>query len=301
MKPATFLTNKKFLLSLAVLAGAVFLFSIGFWIQEKIVDSAEQNARMYTTAIQTHGDDQLNYSIDTQQGKILTTVTLKTVDTVKFPEMNKEFAYVKKTEERYTQHEREVCETEYRTETRTVSVPDGDGGYTTEEEEVEVPYEECHQETYYSWDETNHWEVEANKINMAGREYPKAMFSLGSHNIDAKDIIPGATGEYIRKEADTWIDFNFFDSDDEGDIRTGYEVTDLPQSGTVFLNTVGALSPVSGGRIGLSSESPATQVKNAQNAANTQKTIFWVFWWILIIAELGFGIYGVWFYEESYY
>lgn len=298
MKPATFLTNKKFLLSLAVVAGAVFLFTIGFWIEAKIVDSAEQNARMYTTAIQTHGDDQLNYSIDTHQGKILTTVTLKAVDTVKFPEMNKEFAYVKKTEERYTRHERTVCETKYRTETHTVSVPDGDGGYTTETETEEVPYEECHQETYYSWDEINHWEVEATKINMAGREYPKSMFSLGSHNIDAKDIIPGATGEYIRKEADVFIDFNWFDSDDEGDIRTGYEVTDLPQSGTVFLDTVGAVSAVSGGRISLSSQSPKEQVKNAQNAANTQKTIFRVFWTILILAELlGLG-YAVWSYQE---
>lgn len=298
MKPVTFLHNKKFLLSLAVLAGAIFLFTIGFWVEAKIVDSAEKRARMYTTAIQTQGDDQLNYSIDTQQGKVLTTVTLKAVDLVKFPEMNKEFAYVKKTEERYTQHERTVCETEYRTETRTVSVPDGDGGYTTSTETVEVPYQECHQEIYYSWDEINKWEVEAQKINMAGREYPKSMFSLGSHNIDAKDIIPGATGEYIRKEADVWIDFNWFDSDDEGDIRTGYEVTELPQSGTVFLNTVGAVSAVSGGRISLSSESPATQVKNAQKAAQTQSTIFWVFWWFLILAELiGLG-YAVWVYEQ---
>lgn len=298
MKPATFLTNRRFLLSLAVIAGAVFLFTIGFWIEEKIVDGAEKNARMYTTAIQTHGDDQLNYSIDTQQGKILTTVTVKAVDTVKFPEMNKEFPYVKKTEERYTQHERTVCETEYRTETRTVSVPDGDGGYTTETESVEVPYEECHQETYYSWDEINHWEVEATKVNMAGREYPMGMFNLPTQSIDAKDVVPGATGEYLRKEADVWIDFNWFDSDDEGDIRTSYDVLQLPKSGTVFLNTVGALSAVSGGRIGLSSESPATQVKNAQNAANTQKTIFRIFWVILILSELlGLG-YLVWIHED---
>lgn len=298
MKLGTYLTNRKILLSLAVFAGAVFLFTIGFWIESKIVDGAEQRARMYQTAIQTQGDDQLNYSIDTQQGKVLTTVTIKAVDTVKFPEMNKEFPYVRKIEERYTQHERTVCETHYRTETRTRTVYDADGNASTETYTEEVPYEVCHQETYYTWDEINRWELEATKVNMAGREYPKAMFSLGTRDIDAKDIIDGATGQYIRKEADVWIDFNFFDSDDEGDIRTSYEVLELPKSGTVFLNTVGGVSAVSGGRISLSSESPQEQVKNAQKAAQTQSTIFKVFWYILIAVAVGFGVYGVWFYDS---
>lgn len=298
MKLETYLHNKKLLLSLGVVAGAVFLITIGVWIENKIVDGAEQKARMYQTAIQTKNDNEFNYSIDTQQGKILAPVTVKAVDLVKFPEMNKEFPRVKKTEERYTQHERTVCETEYRTEYRTVSVPDGEGGYTTETVAEEVPYQECHQETYYSWDVINEWEEVASKVNMAGREYPMAMFNLPMQSIDAKDVVPGATGEYLRKEADVWIDFNWFDSDDEGDIRTSFDVLQLPQSGTVFLNTVGALSPVFGGRISLSSESPATQVTNAQKAADTQKTIFRVFWTILVLAELiGLG-YAVWFYQE---
>lgn len=293
----TYLTNKKLILSLAVLAGAVFLLSIGVWIENKIVDGAEQKARMYQTAIQTKNDNEFNYSIDTQQGKILAEVTVKQVDTVKFPEMNKEFPRVRKIQERYTQHERTVCETEYRTEYETQTVPDGEGGYTTETVAVEVPYEECHQETYYSWDEIDSQEVEATKVNMAGREYPMNMFLLPMQDIDAKDVIPGATGKYLRKEADVWIDFNWFDSDDEGDERTSFEVLQLPKSGTVFLNTVGALSPVFGSKIGLSSESPATQVKNAQNAAQTQMTIFRVFWGILILAELiGLG-YAVWIQE----
>lgn len=298
MKPETFLTNTKLMLSLGVLGGAVFLIFVGTWIHAAVTNGAEQNARMYTTAIQTQGNDQFNYSIDTQQGKILTTATINAVDTVKFPEMNKEFPRVYKTEERYTQHEREVCETKYRTETHTEQVSDGEGGYTTETVTEEVPYEECHEETYYSWDEINHWEVVATKANMNGREYPMPMFNLRSQSIDAKDIITGETGQYVRKEADVWLDLNLFDSDDEGDIRYGYEVMQLPQSGTVFLNTVGGLSNVHGGRISLSSESPKQQVENAQKSAHIQSTVFTIFWAILVLAELlGLG-YLVWIHED---
>ncbi len=287
MKPATYLTNKKIILSLAVFAGAVFLFSIGFWINNSILNDAEQKARMYQTAIQTKGDDQLNYSIDTKQGRILTTVTIQAVDTVKFDEMTKSFPYVKKTEERYERKTREVCETHYRT------VSDGEGG-TTEES-----YETCHDETYYEWDFVQDWEKQANQVSMADGKYPMSMFSLRTHDIDAKEIVAGATGKYVRKEAEKGLfDINFFDSDDVGDIRYSYEVMDLPQSGTVFLNVTEGVQAVSGGKINLETTSPAETIKKAQDSAQTQSTVFWVLWGLLVIVELGVGVYYVWFYEE---
>lgn len=297
MKPETFLTNKKKLLSLGVLAGAVFLIFVGTWIHGSLLNGAEQKARMYQTAIQTQGNDQFNYSIDTQQGKILAPATVNAVDKVKFPEMNKEFPRVHKTEERYTEHERTVCETEYRSETHTETVSDGEGGYTTETVTEQVPYEECHQETYYSWDQINEWELTGTKVNMNGREYPMSLFSLSSHDIDAKDIIDGQTGKYVRKEAEVFLDLNFLDSDDEGDIRYGYSVMDLPQSGTVFLDAVGGLKPVYGSKINLSNESPQTQVENAKKSAQIQGTVFTVFWSLLVVSELlGLG-YLVWIHE----
>jgi hypothetical protein len=96
-KHAIYSTNKKLALSLAVVAGAVFLISIGVWIEGKIVDGAERKAQMYQTAIQTKSDNEFNYSIDTKQGRILAEVTVNSVDKVKFPEMNKEFSKVEKT------------------------------------------------------------------------------------------------------------------------------------------------------------------------------------------------------------
>lgn len=297
----TYLQNKKIVLSLAVVAGAVFLIAIGVFIQNKILDGAEQKARLYQTAIQTNSDRELNYSIDTKQGRILTPVTIKQADTVKFPEMNKEFPYVKKTEERYTQHEREVCETKYRTETRTETYTDSDGDEHIREVEVEVPYDECHDETYYSWDFVQDWEVKAKEVDMAGRKYPIDRFSLASRDIDAKDIIDGQTGQYVRNEAQSLfnLDIHIFDSDDEGDIRYSYDVIQLPQSGTVFLDTTQGLQPVYGNKITLEGDSPANIIKNAQKSAQTESTIFNVFWGILVLGELIGGGYLVWFYEPD--
>lgn len=134
---------------------------------------------------------------------------------------------------------------------------------------------------------------------MAGRKYPKSMFLLGSHNIDAKDIIDGEKGEYVIKKAEHWLDIDILEEADEGDIRFGYEVLELPKSGTVFLDTMGGLKPVHGSKIALSGVSPQDQVKGALNAAQTQSTIFKVFWGILMVTYLGFTLYYVWFYEYA--
>src|SRR5688572_23745506 len=107
-----YLTNKKLLFSLGIVAGAVFLTFVGTWIEAKIIDGAERKSQMYQTAIQTKNDNEFNYSIDTQQGRVLAEVTVKPVDKVKFPEMNKEFPAVIKTEETYTQHSRQDCTTD---------------------------------------------------------------------------------------------------------------------------------------------------------------------------------------------
>lgn len=292
----TYLTNQKRLLYLSVAAGAVFLFSIGVILEGKITDSAEQKARMYQTAIQVQDDKQLNYSIDTKQGRLLAEITVKPVDLVKFPEMNKEYSKVKKIEERYTRKTREVCETHYRTETRTRTVTDSDGETSTESYTVEVPYEVCHEETYYEWDFKQDWEMSAKEVDMAGRKYPIDLFALASNDIDAKDIIPGATEKYtyVRSTGVFGFDIDLFGEADEGDLRYSYEVLQLPRSGTVFLDVREAVRPVFGNKIGMRPQKPQELVKSAQKEASTQSTIFKVFWTILILSEIiGLG-YLVW-------
>lgn len=269
--------NQRRVLLLALFAAVVFLVFIGVAIEQSITNGAEENARTYQTALQTTSDKELNYSIDTKQGNVFAEVTIYQASTVKFPEMNKEFPAVEKTEETYTRHYRTVCAT----------VSDGDGGTR----------QQCHQETYYSWDETDSWDLVSPKVKMADREYPTALFSLRYQSINASEIVPGATGEYVIKEKDQWIDWW---GSSEGDKRYSYRVLTLPQSGTVFLNASQTVEPVFGHKIDLKTEKPQKLVEQAQKDVQTKSTVFTVLWVIFILIVVGGGIYGIYQYTLDF-
>lgn len=278
MKPATYLTNKKLLLSLGVVGGAVFLVFCGTWIHGAITNGAEQKARMYQTALQTSNDRELNHSIDTKQNYVLAPITVKQVDTVKFPEMNKEFPAVFKEEETYTKHSRQEC---------------------TYDDEGNV--EECHTEYYYTWDTTDTWSLSGNKVTMADRGYPMSLFALSMSSIDAKDIINGEKEHYVKVESKGIFNLDidlWGDGADEGDKRYSYDVMNLPQSGTAFLKLSEGVQAGSGGKIQLDRRDAKTIITEAQKSAHIQGTVFTVFWVILVLSELlGLG-YWVWLYES---
>lgn len=271
-KHETYSTNRKLALSLAVVAGAVFLISIGVWLENKIVDGAERKAQMYQTALQARDTKELNYSIDTKQGNVLAEVTIKPVDLVKFREMKKKFSKVEKVEETYTQHSRQVC------------TSDSEGNQT------------CHTEYYYTWDQSDSWELSAKKVNMADRKYPIDLFSLKTERIDAKDIIKGQKEEYVYGKRKKFLGVDWGPT--EGEKRYYYEVLRLPKSGTVFLNVSESVRPVFGNQVELYTKKPKELVTSAQKSAQTQATGFRVFWSTLVIAELGGFGYWVWLYEE---
>lgn len=296
----TFSANKKQLLTLAVMAGAALLISVGVWINNSILNGAEQKARNLQTALQTKTDPQFNYAIDTKQGRVLASVTVKAVDLVHFPEMNKSFSRVKKTEEKYTRHTREVCETHYRSETRTRSASDSKGHTRTQTYTEQVPYQVCHTEIYYSWDFVDSSTLTAKEVEMAGRKYSIEKFALSDESIDAKHIIEGAKGRYMTKEADHWVDLSLFGAS-IGDIRYSYSVLQLPKTGTVYLNVSGGVQSASGGKITLSPDSATKLVKDAQNSAHNESLGFTIFWSILVLGEIIAGLYRVWFYEPSAY
>lgn len=263
--------NKKLLLHLAVVAGAVFLVFVGIPVRYAIINGAEQEARMYQTAIQTTSDEQLNYSIDTKQGRVLSPVTIKAVDKVKFDEMNKKFVKAEKREDTYTKHYRTVC------------TYDSDGNV-----------KECHQEKYYTWDRTDSWDLSAKEVDMAGRKYPINLFALSTRGVDASEIIDGADGHYTYERTKGGIFGRaWFSSDTEGDKRYSYAVLELPKSGTVFLDVSERVQPVLGNKVGLHSQKPDELVTGAQNSVQVKSTVFTVLWVILILSELGFLGYAV--------
>lgn len=278
------LNNKKKLAYIGTAIVASLFIYLGFPISNAILNNAEENARKYQTAIQIKDDGQLNYSIDTKQGYLLAYVTVSKVDEVKFPEMNKAFAYAKKTKERYTRHEREVCETYHRSETNTRTVYDSEGNASTETYTEEVPYEECHTEEYWTWDYQESWEETAKEVSVAGRKYPYSLFNIKTQSIDASEIINGANGHYVYERTKGGIFGRaWLSSDTEGDIRYSYSIANLPQAGTIFADTTSYFKPVYGASFALHGQSAESMVEGAVNAAQTQKTVFIVLWSILIL------------------
>jgi hypothetical protein len=284
---------------LLVVLGAILLLPVGFGIRQAINDGGEKNARMYNTAIQATEQDRFNYAIDSHQGKVLTYGQFTPTRLVKFPEMSKEFAYVEKTKEKYNRHEREVCETKYRTETHTETVPDGEGGYTTETVTEEVPYEECHQEEYYSWDFESSEEQSTPAWRLFNREYPTALFATGQfeHHADACEFTTKNTANWLQ--AKNGCDGGDFYTDNT--TRYSYRVIGAGGFAAGFLADAsnGKLEGVGGGRVDLRQQSVEDMVKQA-NDYKTPGNIFIVFWWIVIIGAMGVLAYqwalndGVW-------
>lgn len=271
---------------LLVVLGAILLLPVGFGIRQAINAEGEKNARMYNTAIQATEQDRFNYAVDSHQGKVLTYGQFTPTNLVKFPEMSKEFAYVEKTKETYNRHERTVCETKYRTETQTQTVSDGEGGYTTETVTVEVPYEECHQEEYYSWDYESSDEQSTPAWMLHGREYPATTFKTGQfeQGADACDFTRKNTAGWL--ESKNGCDGRYYYTDNT--TRYGYRVIDPAgfSAGMLVDASNGKLEGLNGGPVNLEQKSVEQMVKDA-NDYKTPGNIFVVFWWIMILGAMG--------------
>lgn len=276
---------------LLVVLGAILLLPVGFGIRQAINSEGEKNARMYNTAIQATEQDRFNYALDSHQGKVLTYGQLTPTKLVKFPEMSKEFAYVDKTKETYNRHERTVCETHYRTETRTRTVTDADGNPSTETYTEEVPYEECHQEEYYSWDFENSEEQSTPAWKLHGREYPASTFATGQfeRSIDACEFTRKNTAGWL--ESKNGCDGHYFYTDNT--TRYGYRVIDQSgfSAGMLVDASNGRLEAIGGGTVNLHQKSVEQMVKDA-NDYKTPGTIFLVFWWIVILSAMGATAYA---------
>ncbi len=272
MSTGIYSRNKALILLWLIPAICLTIFiSLGIWITEKVVNGAEQELRLYTTALQTKNDTEFNYAIDTRQGNILTWATFESVDSVKFDEMNKSFMSVSKTKEVYTQHEREVCST------------DSDGN------------EHCHTEIYYSWDWHGTETRSVNKVILANRTYDKKLFSFQDAFIPASDIIQDETDRYYypKKRLLGWFA-------SVGDIRYYYVATELKVVGSIFVNTSGGtLVSATGGAINVSSVGISERIKNIETSIALKKWLFIIFWTLLTLFITGFTAVKLYEFTES--
>lgn len=255
-----------------VVLAAILLFPVGFTLRNLINDSGEKNARMYNTAIQATETDRFNYTIDSHQGKLLGYGQFTPSQLVKFPEMSKDYAYVQKSKEKYTEHE--SCST------------DDDGN------------ESC--STYYSWDSAGSDELETPTYKLHGREYPATLFNTGSMSQGAgcADFMGAGSGTGWLETKHGCIDGYYYIDDST---RYDYSVIGTQGFSAGILADVsdGTLKPVSGNLISLERKTPDQMVKDANNY-QTGGNVFIVFWFVLILGGMGALAYywalndGVW-------
>ena len=140
------ITSRELLFSVIIV---VLMLTVGFFISEKISSAADEKNQEYEQAAKIDGDKELfEYGMRTDIGNAFVSGTLRAEDPVSLSEIDGEYAYIKKVEERYTKH------------TRTVTDYDEDGNVCG-----------SHEETYYTWDAVGHEDYACSKITFLDNEF----------------------------------------------------------------------------------------------------------------------------------
>lgn len=169
------ITKREILASITIVA-VMLLF--GVLISEKISESQADANDMYNKAIHIESTDIFQYGMDTNVGNAFVHGDLKAVDTVTYSEIGGEYIYVKKVEERYEKHEREVTKT------------DSKGNEYTETEE------------YYQWDTYDSESLQSEQISFLGIVFPCNKINLPSADyittINGGKTYSWKSGEYVK-------------------------------------------------------------------------------------------------------
>lgn len=248
---------------LLVILGAILLIPVGFSIKGAIDENGAKTARIYNTAVQATETDRFNYAIDSHQGKFLGSGHFTPTQLVAFPEMNKQYAWVKKTKEEYTRHEREDCTT------------DSDGN------------ESCHTVVYYSWDYAGSDQLKTPAYKLHGREYPETLFNDGvfAKSKDCDEFMAkGSDGGWFSDAKGCSGGYFYID----GDTRYDYRVIEPNGFDAAFIADVsnGKLEPLSGNIISLERKSVEQMVKDVNNY-HAPGIAFIVFWWVMVLIGMG--------------
>lgn len=242
----------------------VGLFVLG--IKGHMDSDGYKNQVNYTTAVQSTKQDDFNYIVDSQQGRVLANGDFSTKGSkqARFDEMNQGYTYVERVKEHYTMHTRTVCS--------------GSG-----------KSESCHTEVYYTWDEVGRDASYASYIVFMGRHYPTTLFNFGKYdsNTDcAAFSAPGTSGFFKGNKG--CVDRDIYLTSDD---RYTYSTVPTAFNATFLATTYGGLKPFQENAITLQNKSIG---KVLHDVGKYQLISFWVVTVLLIFLIIGaaFGGYS---------
>lgn len=173
----------------------VFMTLIGTSCSASIEELEMANNEKYTKALRIESTDLFQHGMNTNVGNAFVYGDLESVDTVTYPEIEGDYIYVKKVEERYERYEKWVTET------------DSNGK------------EHKRKKVWYEWDVENTESQHAKEIKFCGVVFPYEKLELpSSHLIDT--INGGKT--YSWK------------SGERVKVRFKYYGVDVQYTGTIF-------------------------------------------------------------------
>lgn len=142
-------TKREVLVSIAIVA---VMLVFGFMISSSISNSLMDDYQEYNTALQIDNNkDIFVHGMKTNVGNAFVHGELKAVDPVSYDEIHGDFSYIKKVEEKYTRHTRNVTKTRTNSKGKTET-------YTEKE-------------TYYTWDCVSEESKNSTKIKFLDVEF----------------------------------------------------------------------------------------------------------------------------------
>jgi hypothetical protein len=151
------ITKREILASIAIIALLLFF---GFLISGKISDALMESYQEYDTALRIDGDaEQFVYGMRTSVGPAFVYGALRAEDPVTFDEIGGSYSSVKKVEERYTRHTREVDD------------------YDSDGKKIG-----SHTEVYYTWDYIAEWQKHCSTISFLEQRFPFGRISFPSES-----------------------------------------------------------------------------------------------------------------------
>lgn len=231
------ITRREILASISIIA---VLLLIGVLISGRISEHQMDKNEIYNKAVKIKSTDLFQYGMDTNVGSAFVYGDLAAVDTVTYPEIGGAYMSVRKKTEKYTMH------------TETVYERDEDGNVTG-----------SHEETYWSWDETENDSMDCKKVTFLGIE-----FDYGTI------FKPGKS--YIK---------TIYDKSDR-DIRYVYYGAETTYAGTIFTDLRDHT---------ISNNTEFYVDKNIEETVEMLQTrsgvaLFWILW-IILIAGCVFWFY----------
>ena len=148
------ITKREALASISIVA---ILLLIGILISSKISEHQMDKNEVYNKAVKIESAEMFRYGMKTNVGNAFVYGDLAAVDTVSYPEISGSYMYVKRDEEEYTMHTRQVAHT------RTVN-GNTETYYTTE--------------TYWTWDNVGSESLKCKEVSFCDNVFDSSKINL---------------------------------------------------------------------------------------------------------------------------